>query len=351
VYGAGRAAGDVGFARRRATFECFEMPRRSRTVVLLGAQRVDPSLGDAVSALGVAGKIAIVTAGWQERELEDEELAAHLGGRTVNLRLHARADEVFRADPELAAAYRERQQLLLQRQDFYRIRLEHALEADHVIAQRRAPAALLDEESRVSLEEIRALDEWHLGRCRELHQAFEARWDMASRPAVARHRREIQSIIAGCEAVAIAGGHVATLVNRLSLFAIETMVEDRPLFAWSGGAMAICDRIVLFHDDPPQGPGASEVLDVGLGLASGVVVLPSPEQRLRLDRTDRVRTLVRRFAPAMCLALPARSHVTWQDGRALAATGVIELREDGGSAPFEPAREPAPDAWRREASS
>ena len=319
----------------------FRMTRRSRTVVLLGAQRIDPSLGDAVAALDVKGKIAIVTAGWQEREPEDEELSAHLGGRTINLSLHARADEVFRSDPELASAYRERQQLFLQRQDFYRIRLEHALEADHVIRQRRAPSAVLDEEAKVSLEAIRALDEWHLERCRELHRAFEARWELAGRRAIERHRRELAEIIGVCDAIAIAGGHVATLVNRLSLFGIETMVDDRPVFAWSGGAMAICDRIVLFHDDPPQGPGASEVLDVGLGFASGVVVLPSPEQRLRLERAERVASLVRRFAPARCLALPARAHFTWREGRALAATDVIELRDNGEHGPFVPSAAPA----------
>ena len=76
-------------------------------VVLLGAQRFDPSLGAAVSELGVTGRIATITAGWQERESEDEELAAHLGDRTVNLRLHARGDELFREDPELRDAHRE----------------------------------------------------------------------------------------------------------------------------------------------------------------------------------------------------------------------------------------------------
>ena len=96
-------------------------------VVLLGAQRFDPSLGAAVSELGVTGRIAIITAGWQEREAEDEELSAHLGGRTVNLRLHARSDELFREDPALRDAHRERQASLRHRQDFYRIRLEHEL--------------------------------------------------------------------------------------------------------------------------------------------------------------------------------------------------------------------------------
>ncbi|HWE24492.1 MAG TPA: hypothetical protein VG496_11210, partial [Myxococcales bacterium] len=79
-------------------------------VVLLGAQRFEPTLGAAVAELGVTGRIATITAGWQERELEDEELSEHLGRRTVNLRLHGRGEELFAADPELQAAHRERQE-------------------------------------------------------------------------------------------------------------------------------------------------------------------------------------------------------------------------------------------------
>ncbi|MFO0672612.1 MAG: Type 1 glutamine amidotransferase-like domain-containing protein [Polyangiaceae bacterium] len=305
-----------------------------RTVVLLGAQRVNPSLGEAVSALGISGKIAIVSAGWQERESEDEELVQHLDGRAVNLKLHARADDVFRGDPELGAAYRARQQQLHQRQDFYRVRLEHALDADHTIRARRPSPALLEEESEVSNAAIRGLDDRHLARCLELHRDFDAKWNVGERPVVARHRREVAELVAGTDAIAIAGGHVATLINRLTLFGIADLVGTRALFAWSGGAMVVTERIVLFHDDPPQGPGASEVLDAGLGLVPGVVALPAPEQRLRYDQKERVSGMVRRFAPAACLALPARSYVTWQDGRATAASGVIELLADGSNAPL-----------------
>src|SRR5262245_17742581 len=93
--------------------------RPPRAVVLLGAQRFDPTLGAAVRALGVAGPIATVTAGWQEREDEDKELDEHLGGATRNLRLHRRADEVFAQDPELHAAHRAKQIVLRHKQDFY----------------------------------------------------------------------------------------------------------------------------------------------------------------------------------------------------------------------------------------
>ncbi len=302
--------------------------------MLLGAQRFDPSLGAAVSELEVTGRIAIITAGWQERESEDDELSAHLDGRVVNLRLHQRGEEVFREDAELRDAHRDRQGSLRHRQDFYRIRLEHELEADRVIRQRAAPPEILEEQMQASLDAIRELDVWHLKLCARIRTEFESRWDVLNRPSIARHRRELADILAGCDAVAIAGGHVATLVNRLVLFGIADLIQNHTVFAWSAGAMAISERVVLFHDAPPQGPGASEVLDAGLGLVRGVVVFPEPERRLHLDEKDRVQRLVRRFDPAVCLALPARSRVTWRDGVFSSAQGVLQLRATGKTVPF-----------------
>ncbi len=304
-------------------------------VVLLGAQRFDPTLAAAVAKQFVTQKVALITAGWQELESEDDDLRSHLAPReTENLRLHARSEELFREDPELRAAHRERQDSLRHRQDFYRIRVEHALEAERVIRKRAAPPEIAQEQVHASINAIRELDAWHLASCAREHAAFEERWSLATRPSVARHRKEIAAIVKGCAAVAIAGGHVATLINRLFLFGIDQMVGERFVFAWSGGAMAISDRVVLFHDDPPQGPGASEVLDAGLGLIPGVVVLPQPEQRLDLTQRDRVQSMVRRFSPARCLALPARSSLVWRAGKFAAADGAVELREDGGHGPF-----------------
>ena len=307
------------------------MSPTTSTIVLLGAQRFDPTLGACVARVGVRGRMGLVTAGWQERESEDEELVQHLGLDTVNLRLHARGDEVFRADPELRDAHRERQASLRHRQDFYRIRLEHELAAQAVIQKRKAPAAITAEQTEDSLQAIRDLDAAHVATCARIHKEFEAKWRLDERPSVARHRRELAEVIVGCEAIAIAGGHVATLINRLALFGVRERLRQKTLFAWSGGAMALCERVVLFHDDPPQGPGVSEVLDAGLGLAPGVVVFPQPEERLKLTQTDRVASLVRRFAPALCLALPARSHVTLARGKFTSPSGVVELLADGGN--------------------
>jgi len=310
-------------------------PKGPSAVVLLGAQRFDPTLGAAVAELGVTGRIAAITAGWQERELEDEELSEHLGRRTVNLRLHTRGEELFAADPDLRAAHRERQEALQHRQDFYRIRLEHQLEADHVIRQRAAPEEIAAEQAEASIASIRELDRWHLAQCARLHEAFEARWRLRERPSVARHRDEIARIVADCAAIAVAGGHVVTLINRMKLFGIGELASGRVVLAWSAGAMAVSEQVVLFHDDPPQGAGASEVLDAGLGLCPGVVVFPEPEKRLRLDRKDRVARMARRFSPSFCLALPASSRVTWRAGRFESSHGAQWLRGDGETVPFE----------------
>lgn len=313
------------------------MSRKEPTaVVLLGAQRFQPTLGAAVAEQGVKGRIAVITAGWQERENEDEELAEHLGRRTVNLRLHTRGEELFLADPELRAAHREKQDALRHRQDFYRIRLEHELEADRVIRQRAAPPEIVAEQAQASLDSIRELDRWHVAHCVMQHVAFDHGWRLHERPSVARHRQELARIVEGCEAIAIAGGHVASLINRLSLFGIDELVGGRTVFAWSAGAMAVSERVVIFHDDPPQGAGASEVLDAGLGLCPGAVLFPEPEKRLRLDQSESVAGKARRFAPALCLALPARSRATWRRGRFTAAEGVLRLRSTGDLVPFEP---------------
>ncbi|MBS2014357.1 MAG: hypothetical protein JST00_15830 [Deltaproteobacteria bacterium] len=304
----------------------------TKAVVLLGAQRFDPTLREAVDELGVKGKIATITAGWQEREDDDDDLDQHLDNRAINLMLHARAEAVFKEDAELLAAHRERQALLRLRQDFYRVRLEHALDAATVIENRSAPPEILGDEARTSIEAIRNIDALHLERCAKDRADWDERVKVAERRAVARHRKELRSILDDCEAIAIAGGHVASLLNRLQLFDVGELAKGKVVFAWCGGAMAVTERVVLFHDSPPQGMGAPEVLDAGLAFVGDVVALPQPEVRLRLDDRERLRLLARRFQPATCIAMPARSRVTWLRTGPTGLRGAFAIREDGSHA-------------------
>ena len=306
------------------------LPPPSAPIVLLGPQRFDPTLGAAAAAVGIEGKIATITAGWQERESDDADLHEHLHKQTVNLRLYERADRVWKADTELREAHRARQERMRLKQDFYRIRLEHELDAAHVIEQRKAPADVLEEERTASIQAIRDLDAFHLATCTREKREWNEKWRPLERDEVRRERDDIAKILDdGVAAVAIAGGHVATLLNRLELFGMEELLKGRPLLAWSAGAMAISERVVLFHDSPPQGAGDAEVYETGLGLVPGVVALPHARARLMLDDRERVSLFARRFAPARAFALDPRTRLDWIEGKLHAHPGTGALGMDG----------------------
>jgi len=302
------------------------------TVVLLGPQRLHPTLSVAVESLGLRGRIAAVTAGWEEREGEDQELSAHLQGRTVNLGVYGRTEEVYRSDPELFQAVRERHDKLRKIQELYRIRLGHLMEAARELMRRQdrpGDAELVEPQVRGAVGAIRALDDEHVERIRGVHVEFASRFRPQERDAVARHRRELQEILDGCSALCIAGGHVAILLNRLRLFGVIDLLRDQAIFAWSAGAMVVSERIVVFHDRPPQGAGDPEVLEAGFGAVKGVVALPHAERRLRLDDTTRVALFARRFEPLVCVALDPRTRVDWRDGRWHGLDGTRKLTASG----------------------
>jgi hypothetical protein len=107
----------------------------TRLLVLLGPQRFRPTLREAVRALGIDGAVAVVTAGWQEREGEDTEMQKHLHQEVLDLGLYRRAEDVLQRDRELAAALRTRQETLRQLQELYRLRLSYALEATRELSE------------------------------------------------------------------------------------------------------------------------------------------------------------------------------------------------------------------------
>jgi hypothetical protein len=218
-------------------------------------------------------------------------------------------------------------------QDFYRVRLEHAAQAARAVAVRSAEPALVAEEAQVSLELFRTIDREHLARCRAVLGAFEAEVRPRERRVLAGHIEELRRVIEPTGAIVIAGGHVAVLLNRLRLFAIAELAGGRPIVAWSAGAMALTDRVVLFHDDPPHGQAISELLDAGLGLARDLVVLPEPRLRLRLDDRMRVGELAGRYAPAACVALDHGAQIWVDGGRAVRAASARRLDPDGSVQP------------------
>jgi hypothetical protein len=92
-------------------------------------------VGTVVRSLRLDGPIATITAGWQERE-PDDELGNQLGSRDVNLTLYARWLDVLERDPDFAAGERRLNGVLEEVQDIYLLRLDYALQAVYAVQRR-----------------------------------------------------------------------------------------------------------------------------------------------------------------------------------------------------------------------
>jgi hypothetical protein len=310
-------------------------------VVLLGPQGAAPDIGAVLAEHEIRGKVALVRAGFQEREPDDAAMIATLGVPAVNLELHRRSVAVFREDTAFTEAYKARQQRLRHMQTFYRVRLEKIEDAARTVSVRYVEPDLLAQEEKVSVDQFRHLDADHIERCDSLRQTFDLEWRPAERAAIAQHRAELREILAGTQALVIAGGHVASLLNRLALFDVLGLAANLPIFAWSAGAMVLADRIVLFHDYPPYGSDIAQVLDRGFGRAPGVVVLPDPRRRVKLDARTGIQRFARRMAPATCVAMDHGHRIAFTNGaiteaRAarLETTGAVDLGWQGAPSRF-----------------
>lgn len=261
--------------------------------ILLGPQRFEITAGQAVESLGVEGAIATINAGWEEREDDDAELTEVLGGRARNLRLHHRMFDLLAKDAEFAAAALELRDRHDELVDFYRLRLTHSLAAVRAVLQRTSRLGVGPVAAQDAIETVRALDRWYLDRLGVILAEFEERAARDESELIAWHRGEIAAILAESGAVVLTGGNVATLLHTLWLF--DAVPPDKPVVAWSAGAMALTDAIVLFYDFAPRGSGAAELYAPGLGRLPGVIALPHAHRRLALDDHHRMAVLNRRF--------------------------------------------------------
>jgi hypothetical protein len=295
----------------------------------LGPQYRTPNLRPCLDAMGLQGPLVSITAGWQEREGEIDELRAHVGMPVTDLGLYVRTEHVYAEDPALARAYRERQDVLQEIQDHYRTRLVALKDVVEQLAAAEGDSAPLKHARRAALGDVRRLDRQHVTSAIREHASFTRHWHPARRASLVPHVAVLKREIERAAAVLVAGGHVAVLLNRMRLFGLGGLLKGKPLIAWSAGAMAVSERVVLFHDRTPQGVQPAEVLDVGLGLVAGVVPLPHADARLALDERSRVQVFAKRFAPAQCLALDHGSTVRWHRGRLVGAEHVRRLTRAG----------------------
>lgn len=299
------------------------------TIALLGPQLREPSLRTVLERLRLAGPFVSITAGWQEREGEIDELRGHLGAAVEDLGLYARTEEVFARDPELRLAHRRRQARLHEMQEIYRLRLAHAKEAARELFDHEGDPEVVRPARRQAIAALRRLDSSHLHAIRRVHAEFDADLGLAERPHVLAGAADVRRRIAAANAVLVAGGHVAVLLNRLRLFGGAQLLHGKPIVAWSAGAMVCCEAIVPFHDNPPQGAANVEVFDAALALVRRVLVFPHARSRLRLNDARRVALLARRFAPATCLTLDEGAWLHFEGGRLAAHGGSWQLARGG----------------------
>ena len=295
-------------------------------VTLLGPQR-RPTLDTVAASLYPEGPIATITAGWQEREPDDAELGKLLGSRDVNLRLYRRWLDVQERDPEFALGERRLAAVLEELQDMYLLRLDHALQAVYAIQRRSGGQRLRASVLAEAIGAVRELDAAHLRRVSAVRGEFYQRLPPHDRAVIAEHRADVAGLLRDAAAVVIAGGHVGVLADTLHLFNVAASLRTA-VIAWSAGAMALAEQIVLFHDRSAHGPGHPEIYGRGLSVFSNVVPLPHARARLLLDDAPRMAVFARRFAPARCVLLENGTRIdAGSDGSCPPGTRV--LGEDG----------------------
>lgn len=299
-------------------------------VTLLGPQR-RPTLGSVAATLPPGQPVATITAGWQERESDDAELSALLGARDVNLQLYRRWSDVQEQDPEFAAAERKLAEIVDEVQALYLLRLDHELGAVHALQRRAGSSRIKAEVLAESVGTVRDLDAAHLHRVDEIRGEFFRRLQPHDRPSIAGHRAEVAALLADCSALVVTGGHVGVLADVLHLFNVAAALQS-PVIAWSAGAMALTERIVLFHDRAADGPGHPEVYGSGLSILRDIVLLPHARARLFLDDRVRMAVFASRFAPARCVLLESGTRLVISDGlppgaQVLAADGRVASLE------------------------
>ncbi len=288
---------------------------RPKRVVLLGPQAETTTVVDTLESLEIKGSVGLITAGWHDAEGDPAQIDPALAKRVHHVPLYGNAERVWKDDPELHQGHQAMQRAVRTARMAYNIRLANALNAFTAIASVEGDRAVVDDEQATAFEAVRRLDELHVDRIASLRADYNARFMPEARSAVQKERNEVARIVEPLEAVVVEGGHVAVLINRMRLFDLSSMLAGKTVIGCSGGAMILAERLVLFHDSPPQGPGNAEVAEHGLGLVSGIIPLPHADRRLRLDDPHRVGLFARRFDPSPCVVLDGKTRLIHdQDG-------------------------------------
>lgn len=305
------------------------MTPRGPKRLLLGPQRPDIDLDEAMQSAGFGDEpLAVISAGWREAEGDIDDIRGIVNNPLTDIPIYKRAEALLAADKTLQDSYRDRQDQLKEQQRLYRLRLRRLAAAARELLRTDSDAAIKEERSH-AIAQLRALDRHHIKQIQKINARFDHAFDGANNHAVADAVAEIHELLSGFNTVLITGGHIVVLLNRLRLFRLESLLSERHIIGWSGGAMALCDRIVLFHDHLPQGRRDPEVMCEGLGIVTSTVLLPDAKGRLRQKDLVRNSLFSRRFSPAACLTLDNKAHLLIKGGKVIGSKDVNHLTREG----------------------
>ncbi|MEQ8205474.1 MAG: hypothetical protein RIA65_04800 [Woeseia sp.] len=300
------------------------------TRLLLGPQRPIRNIGEAIRSAGLPeGKMAVISAGWQEAEGDIDDVRELVKRPLVDLQLYKRTETLLATDNTLLAAYRQRQDRLKELQGLYQIRLKQLLLAARQTLAASGDAELIAVELRHAVSQLRALDRHHLRRVQTINTRFDNEYPLQQHSLLAEQFAQIDKILSDCETVIITGGNALVLLNRLRMFGTHLQLESKNIVAWSAGAMILSDRIVLFHDRLPQGRRGAELLGPGAGLLPGYVFMPDARRRLRTKDEVRIGLMSRRFSPASCITLDSGAQLRFS-GRELKSSELARRMTNDG---------------------
>ena len=291
----------------------------SPKIHILGPQRDHPNLVNIVDTHLKDARIAVVSAGWRHEESELKPMARDLRRPLSLLPLYLWFDELGQKEPDLSKEHSERQRRIKAYKKLYRKKLHMHLDyLDFIEKKWRKQPELYEDDYQEALNDLRSIDTGALKRLERIRAQFPNLLEPWKHPSAQPFHEEIRSTLEHCDGLIIAGGHVAILRNRMFFFGFAELLRDflkqgKQIICWSAGAMAMCEQIILYYDDPPEGMGVAEILDTGMGILPNVTFFPHAAQRLRLEVPARVRALTQRFHNQKCITLEVGAHLLYEN--------------------------------------
>lgn len=197
----------------------------------------------------------------------------------------------------------------------------------------------LGEELVASIEGLTANDDRMLDALTYAQDQLLTRTGLRLDPAWVAQRQELEARILWADAILFFGGSPEQLLAPFRFFdlrpaLLETLRRGATLVASSAGALVLCDRVIVYDQFSNQQHRDFQVIDRGLGIVSGLQVLPHCMDRIQTDDPDNLAYLARRFSKRLSVGLNRESYLLIEPGgpRATAVgevDGVYVFGADG----------------------